>query len=406
MNVINEELLHSIISQTNMPLVLRGFVNNWSICQWDMKKWASVFGQRDIPFRTMKKDYISDEPCWERKCQVKTMKFEDYLNIVDSSEDWMYFDYKYLHQWFNADEELCKEISWKQFGYPDKGAADTTLWIGSDGAHTPTHQDTYGVNIVAQVYGKKRWLLFPPEAGGMKSTRVPYEESSIYSELNFYCPNSLEDFRGLSGGRVVELCAGDALVLPRGWWHYVQNLAPTSVAVNCWLPHEKDISTRVSEALIKILVAQICKDLPQSTRALLINPNEDDISDTPLAVLFLQLETVAKLYLDNRRKTRRAKRQRTCEPDPAPATTEEYDLKALLENTANKMELAQPITSEGIIGLIQENLKRYANVERVLGDDEVDGSTASLCLTKALIDAYSDENVVEQVKRNLLAKLS
>lgn len=37
---------------------------------------------------------------------------------------------------------------------------------------------------------------------------------------------------------------------------------------------DKDDSTQVSEALIKVLVAQICKDLPQETAKLVVNPNE------------------------------------------------------------------------------------------------------------------------------------
>lgn len=43
---------------------------------------------------------------------------------------------------------------------------------------------------------RKRWIFFPPETGGMKATRVPYEESSVYSELNFYCPSNLDAFNG------------------------------------------------------------------------------------------------------------------------------------------------------------------------------------------------------------------
>lgn len=48
---------------------------------------------------------------------------------------------------------LFKGLNWKQFGYA-KGPVDTTLWVGSDGSHTPAHQDTYGYNIIAQVHGK------------------------------------------------------------------------------------------------------------------------------------------------------------------------------------------------------------------------------------------------------------
>lgn len=51
-----------------------------------------------------------------------------------------------------------QEISWKPFGYPDKSGKDSTLWVGSGGAHTPAHQDTYGTNIVVQLHGK--YVLF------------------------------------------------------------------------------------------------------------------------------------------------------------------------------------------------------------------------------------------------------
>ncbi|KAF9823913.1 hypothetical protein SFRURICE_013450 [Spodoptera frugiperda] len=406
MSVLSEDIVRNLIANSSVPLVFRGYVRNWSICQWDVEKWCSVFGEKEIPFRCLKKDFLSDEPCWERRCSVKRMSFKNFVDTSASSDEWMYFDYKYLYQWFNGDDELYKGVSWQQFGYSDKNASDATLWVGSSGAHTPAHQDTYGVNIVTQLYGKKRWILFPPETGGLKPTRVPYEESSVYSELNFYCPNNLEVFNGLIGARSVELSAGDALLVPRGWWHYVQNLDPLNIALNMWLPHEKDGSTRVSEALIKIFVAQICKDLPQETAKLIVNPNEDDIADTPLSVLFLQLETVANAYLDNRRKLRRAKRQRTCEDEPTPAAIEDYDVKTVLENKANNLEIPPSISSEELVKIIKQNLLEYANRDRPLCDDEIDGSTTALCLTKAVIDSYSQANVIDLVKQNLFARLS
>ncbi|CAH0400420.1 unnamed protein product [Chilo suppressalis] len=405
MSSLNAEVLRSITTKTGVPIVLKSFINKWRICQWNVEKWCSIFGDKEMPFRCLKRDLVSDEPCWERKCKVMPMTFKSFVDSLDTSDEWMYFDYKYLHQWFSADSELYKEVSWKEFGYPEKGATDTTLWVGSKGSHTPAHQDTYGFNIVMQVHGKKRWILFPPETGGLKPTRVPYEESSVYSELNFYCPHNLEAFNGLAGARMVELAAGDALLVPWGWWHYVQNIDSLNISLNMWLPHEKDSTTRVSEALIKILVAQICKDLPQDTAKLLVNPNEDDISDTPLAVLFLQLETVANIYLDNRRKARRVKRQKTCEDSSATAP-EEYDLKALLEDKMNNMEVVQSISSVDLVNVIKQNLKEYANTDAPLDEDDVDGSTSTLCLTKAVIDAFSQNNVIELVKQNLFTKLS
>ncbi|XP_047537227.1 HSPB1-associated protein 1 [Vanessa atalanta] len=401
---LDEDLIRNLIVKSCTPIVFRKFVNDWPMCGWRQEKWDSIFGNKEIPFRCLRKNVISDEPCWERCCKIRNMTFKNFVENSITSNEWMYFDYKHLHQWFSGESELCKEISWKQFGYPDKGASETTLWVGSKGAHTPAHQDTYGYNIVAQVHGKKRWILFPPETGGLKPTRVPYEESSVYSELNFYCPSNLDVFNGLTGGRMVELSAGDALFVPRGWWHYVQNIDPLNITFNIWLPHEKDSSTHVSEALIKIFVAQICKDLPQDTAKLLVNPNEDDIADTPLAVLFLQLESVVNTYLDKKRKARRVKRQRTRD-DPQSSDVEEADLKLLLENHTNNIQIVPTITNSDIIEIIKGNLKEYIAEDKAHDEDEVEGATSSLCLTKAVIDAFSQSNVIDLVKQNLFVKL-
>lgn len=132
---------------------------------------------------------------------------------------------------------------------------------------------------------------------------------------------------------------------------------------------------------------------------------QDDLSETPLTVLFLQLETVANSYLDSRRKARRAKRQKTCEGDCTTSDTP-IDLKDLLENKANNMECASSITSEDLINILKDNIKEYTKAGRAFEEDDVDGVTTNLCLTKAVIDAFSQSNVIDLVKQNLLARLS
>lgn len=124
--------------------------------------------------------------------------------------------------------------------------------------------------------------------------------------------------------------------------------------------------------------------------------------ETPLTVLFLQLETVANTYLESRQKARRAKRQKTCEGDCAADTP--IGIKAMLENKANNLETASSITSEDLINILQDNIKQYTKTGRT--DEEVDGVTTNLCLTKALLDAFSQSNVIDLVKQNLLARLS
>lgn len=53
------------------------------------------------------------------------------------------------------------------------------MFKGTSGAYTPCHYDTYGFNLHAQLYGHKRWILFPPD-DNMSPTRIPYEDSSVF----------------------------------------------------------------------------------------------------------------------------------------------------------------------------------------------------------------------------------
>lgn len=105
---LNEELVSNLITKVNLPLVFREFIKNWELCQWNEEKWCSEFGNREIPFRCMKKNFVSEEPCWERQCNVQKMTLKSFIDRIPSSTEWMYFDYKYLHQWFTNDSDLCK----------------------------------------------------------------------------------------------------------------------------------------------------------------------------------------------------------------------------------------------------------------------------------------------------------
>lgn len=78
----------------------------------------------------------------------------------------------------------------------------------------------------------------------------------------------------------------------------------------------------------------------------------------------------------------------------------------MLDNQANNLETVPIITSDVLIGILKQNIREYGNDNRPLRDDEVDGTTNTLCLTKAVIDAFSQSNVIDLVKHNLFARLS
>ncbi|KAG8287752.1 Cupin super protein [Homalodisca vitripennis] len=192
----------------------------------------------------------------------------------------MYFDYKHMNQHFKTKTNLLETVSWADFGFPDKSGNDSTIWIGTEGSNTPCHMDSYGYNIVAQVYGRKLWVMFPPcKTSLLKPTRVPYEESSVYSKINFTC--GLSDLQSVGEAHVVELSPGDVLVVPSHWWHYVENLT-TAISINMWVPLETDHTSRLQEALVRFFVSSTLRTFCMKPETPLLNPNEADLLDQPI----------------------------------------------------------------------------------------------------------------------------
>ena len=107
-----------------------------------------------------------------------------------SRDYWVYADYKYMCNTCVDAPALQQVIDWGVLGFKGRGWRESVLWVGSQGACTPCHYDTYGFNLVAQLSGAKKWLLFPPENSGfLYPTRIPFEELSVFSEVDVGGPN-------------------------------------------------------------------------------------------------------------------------------------------------------------------------------------------------------------------------
>ncbi len=124
-------------------------------------------------------------------------------------------------------QSLFEEM-WFPPGWLDEerfsGAA--ALWLGPKGTITPLHHDTSNI-LFCQVYGKKRFTLLSP-----LEMELTEDATSMYAALD---PESAEGQAWLSGRLVkqVELDAGEALLIPAGYWHPVRALSVSiSVAVN------------------------------------------------------------------------------------------------------------------------------------------------------------------------------
>ena len=261
---ISKELLFSL----NKPHV---FKSNKDV--WTSKLWSPEQLPQDvkIKFRIGCKPALSEQtsPQWEGDCNYENTTIQQFtewlnnkcgdgnpLNKYKTDKHFCYGDYKYMSELFSDHPSLLKDINWSSLGFPGRDGKESTFWMGSEGSHTPCHYDTYGCNLVAQIYGKKFWILFPPEQTSLLyATRIPYEESSVFSEVNILNPDLCKHRKfKQTTPHVIMLEEGDVLFVPKHWWHFVYS-TETSISVNTWLELDDDCDRRLEEAVTRTIVS-------------------------------------------------------------------------------------------------------------------------------------------------------
>ncbi|XP_021490317.1 HSPB1-associated protein 1 isoform X2 [Meriones unguiculatus] len=282
------EKAKEIIMSLQQPAVFYNMVFDWPARHWTVTHLSEVLQGKQIRFR-MGRRSTDTVPQYETACSYVDATLEEFLTWncdqpcvsgpfkdYDHSKFWAYADYKYFVTLFEDNTDVFQEVMWSDFGFPGRNGQESTLWIGSLGAHTPCHLDSYGCNLVFQVQGRKTWHLFPPEdTPFLYPTRIPYEESSVFSKINVVNPD-LKRFPQFQKARrhMVTLSPGQVLFVPRHWWHYVESVDPATVSINSWIELEEDHLTRVEEAITRMLVCALKNAEDPSHPAAWLNPTE------------------------------------------------------------------------------------------------------------------------------------
>lgn len=299
------EYLHTLVMQTlNAPVVFHEMIEDWPASKWTPECLGAVLGDIELKIRIgLKEANQWGSTQWEADCSYVTTTLSnlcDWLNYDKHSDKpqnnpqdrhtktnpllqynrdkyWCYMDYKYMAELFQEHPDILKAVRWSDFGFRNRDGQQSTVWIGSQGATTPGHYDTYGCNLVAQIYGRKKWHLFPPDqSDALYQTRIPYEESSVFSSININKPD-LKKYPQFTAATpyIVTLDPGDVLFVPHHWWHFVETME-TSVSVNTWIEMEEDHQGRFHEAVTRALVSEV---LPSAAgncgKSKWLNPTEE-----------------------------------------------------------------------------------------------------------------------------------
>ncbi|CAK5089672.1 unnamed protein product [Meloidogyne enterolobii] len=237
------------------PFILRGFLyeNHWPIMElWTEKYLRDNFAKNKGPVtvRFGSREHINGEVRILHDHESIRHQFESFSEMLDwmlgrnekelpsiaakelkinSSTHWAYFDYRDILELL--DEETASLVDWSKLNiFPPSSSSDlenwkdSTIWIGTPGAYTPCHYDTYGFNLHAQICGYKRWLLFPPKTD-LNATRLPYEESSVFSSIDIIGATMKEVEEENIPSPFVVICEpGDLLFVPQKWLELLEKI--------------------------------------------------------------------------------------------------------------------------------------------------------------------------------------
>lgn len=121
------------------------------------------------------------------------------------------------------------------------------LWVGGADATTGLHSDDED-NVLLVTHGRKRVLLYPPHARRHLDPNPRYDNGTECCELDAFLSEAAKaraypPYAGCAPPLSFVLSQGDALFIPRDWFHAVRSL-DVSVSVNVFYSTAGDLATR------------------------------------------------------------------------------------------------------------------------------------------------------------------
>ena len=271
----------SFIIESKHPLILKGFIKDWPIVkkgqesetalQSYLLKYASGqdlvvgCGSPDIDGRIFYNEALTALNCKAYKMPLADLFGQINKHQGDTPPPLYYMGTTSVEAYFpNLRQENNIHIAGK--------SPAMNMWMGNQSI-IPAHYDVPN-NIACNIYGKRRFTLFPPEQianlyigpldftpAGQSISLVDFKKPDLIKYPKFK--------QALAHAQVAELEAGDALFLPSMWWHHVEGLAHFNLLATFWWSSTDHLTDESGNALLYAVMA--LRNLPDDKKDIWFN---------------------------------------------------------------------------------------------------------------------------------------
>lgn len=153
-NIRPNEIHRDLILNVTRPYLIKSCPLQWHCFNINIKEWCNEFNNDPAYSAGISFEYASklhnQYPQWERYRKSIVLQTDEFLKKITTNEqEWFSYGYKNLH---DLPLKCSEGVDFGPLGFGE--LQDISFWLGSAGAHTSCHYDTYGCNIVVQVYGR------------------------------------------------------------------------------------------------------------------------------------------------------------------------------------------------------------------------------------------------------------
>jgi len=240
-DVFKSELIHSF-----QPVLIKSYVEHWEsvgIAQQSSKQFAEYLMKLDLKKTTT--TYYAAAENRGRMFYKENLAGFNFDRISETLTDSLERIVKHLEDdnppcvytgAVEIDSHVPEFAENNHCELPGK-TAKARIWVGN-AASVSTHYDMLD-NIVCAVAGQRTFTLFPPEQ--IKNLYVGPIDYTLsgqpVSMVDLHNPD-LETYpkfsKALAQAQVAHLEPGDALYIPKLWWHQVESKDKLNAIVNYW----------------------------------------------------------------------------------------------------------------------------------------------------------------------------